>query len=113
MSKSSHIMEEYNEFSSLYSESQSTNKFNLAKKDFELFVDETPNGDIFECKIVDGFIRAMINKKVVFMVELKLLTDEENIFLRTLDGFNYVIKCLKNKIRTEEDFRCLLEGMNR
>ena len=112
MAKVKTLIEEYTDYTTQYSSDSSptTNKFNLAKKDFELFKEETPNGDIFEAKFEDGKINAKVNRKILFSVDLSLLPDEDALFLRSNDGFVFVINSLKNKIKTQEDFRCLLDN---
>jgi hypothetical protein len=87
------------------------NKYNLSKFEFDLYNEES--------NVVEKIIRvkrfSMPNKgekwkifedsKVMFVVEGSKLTNKERLFLRTVDGVNFLLTEYKNGIKSFNSFK--------
>lgn len=81
-------------------------KFNLSKFDFDLYHEEDDIAEkVYRVKRVSmpnkgEKWKLLENNKVIFVVEGTKLTNKEREFLRTIDGFNFLITQFKQGIKS-------------
>lgn len=90
-------------------------KYTLSKYEYDLYHEEDDIANkVFRVKKFNMPNKGekwkfLIDNKVLFIVESTKITKKEHAFLRTVDGFNFMLKQAKAQIKTFNAFRIELK----
>lgn len=90
---------------------ETNSKYLLSRFDFELFDEESnKKHTLYQVKrttgktLEDDKWKVLENNKHLFTIEASNLSEKELDFIKTIDGFNFILNCAKNNISSVRSF---------